>query len=95
MSYAAQCLERLGGDTRMANRRTRPLASTFCRAFGVRGTTIRFYPTPAGVECVWEDDEIAREEGRDDRGATVDRRNVSLLTWDEVEALLRKRPAQQ
>jgi hypothetical protein len=72
------------------------LQSISCRNVGPGGTTVQFFATSEGVKCIWTNencpydfDGVTIDEETDEAS---DGHNVSMLTWDKLEAMLKNRP---
>jgi hypothetical protein len=80
------------------------ITSTSCRSVGPGGTSVTFFSTKEGIKCVWENENcpydfsekedgsgIANIRGTNCREA-LDGHNVSLLSWEEIENMLKSKP---
>jgi len=72
------------------------LDSINCRSVGPGGTTVSFYATKDGVKAIWtnencpyeyDDAKIDEETEESSNG-----HNVSMLTWEQLEKMLKARP---
>ena len=76
------------------------ITSTSCRLVGPGGTTITFFSTKEGIKCIWENENCPYENisavnhipGGGEHLEAVDGHNVSMLSWDEIEKMLKSRP---
>lgn len=70
------------------------LNSIDCRMVGPGGTTVQFYSTPEGVKCIWTNENCPYDDSPIDNETSeaADGHNVSLLSWDELENMLKSRP---
>lgn len=80
------------------------ITSTSCRMIGPGGTTITFFSTKEGIKCIWENENCPYDflEGEDGSGIidipgtnckeAIDGHNVSMLSWKEIEKMLKSRP---
>lgn len=69
-----------------------PKLSISCRSVGPGGTSIAFYPRGNGVQAVWTNENCPYDEA-DDRNAAFNGSNVSTISWEELEELMKHRPA--
>jgi hypothetical protein len=56
------------------------------------------YATTQGVECVWKNENTPYIDGdatEDEQYRASDGHNVSLITWDEMRALMAHAPQEQ
>lgn len=74
------------------------VASIFCRMVGPGGTTVNFYATEKGIECVWTNENCPyTQDGgaypgqrvitADERGAASDGHNVDVIDWGTVREM--------
>lgn len=63
------------------------LDSIFCRSVGSGGTSVSFYATEKGIECIWENEscpfDISTRSERDERNAMLNGENVSIILWED------------
>lgn len=75
----------------------RPVADIDCRSVGPGGTTVRFYPCPTGVKAVWTNEncpyDYSGSTNHPETREASDGHNVSFLSWEELDAMMRHRPA--
>lgn len=67
-----------------------------CRMVGPGGTTLMFYPTPEGIMAVWTN-ENCPYEGKNvtfdkETWAASDGHNVSMISWEDWEAMSKRKP---
>lgn len=82
----------MGKNKRKSRGRVVQVAEISCRMVGPGGTTVRMFAEGDVVKCVWSNENcpyVNDESDVDETGAAKDGHNVSYLSRDQVEGMLK------